>query len=626
MQDEFSINSTRFQKFFDYFPLPIVITDENGAFIYVNKAYNNNLGYSLEDTPNDQVWSMKAYPDIEYRKQILTTINKPGYNPYAPRERKIKCKNGEVLEMILQDIQIGNESLTFFRDITEQRKSERIARQGNLEYRTIVENLRDMIFLLDENLVIKRINKAGKISLGYSEKEMLEHSALDFISKKDHNLVQKMVNIKRRRKINLTLYEIDLLSKNNSFIPVEILSQIIDHDVLGKAILVIARDITQRKKLVEEKLRQKNIESIGFLAGGIAHDFNNILVSIMGNIDLLKLDENSFTQEQREILEDLFSATIQARDLVRNLMSFSKGGSPIRKISDLGKLIKETANFALRGSNCKLVYQIPVNLPLVDIDSTQISQVFHNLILNARQAMPNGGVITIVAKTIEINSQSYLPLKDGNYILISIRDTGVGISIENQSRIFSPYFTTKPNGTGLGLTMSYSIIKKHNGHITFNSRKDYGTEFNVYIPVSDVQVLPIKETQNKPKIKKLGKIAILDDEPSIHVFLKRILSKWGYTVDSFYRGEDLIVELSSSSAKSEPYSLIFMDLTIPAGLGGKETNSKIRVLYPNLNVVVFSGYSDDPVIANYRDYGFCDYMLKPFKIEELERICEKWIS
>ncbi|WP_457556787.1 PAS domain-containing hybrid sensor histidine kinase/response regulator [Candidatus Harpocratesius sp.] len=621
----FSSNQERFQKIVEFFPLPIVISDNQKRLIYVNTAFTSIFGYDLIDLPNNKTWFNKAYPDIEYRKKILQTAKLHGYDPLAPRERKIVCKNGEIKEVIMQDIKIQEENLTFFRDITAQRESERDVLEKEQEYREIVENLRDMIFLLDSNLIIKKINPAVSEIMGYSKQEMIDYSALDFIPNEFHTLIQKMVFLKKMQKTDKTLYEIALKLKNGEIIPVEIISRIIFRENKYVSILVIARDITQRKKQTEEKYREQNIKSIGLLAGGIAHDFNNILVSILGNIDLLKLDTSNFSEEQNDILNDLEAASFQARDLAKQLLTFSKGGLPIRKVTNINSLIRESARFVLRGSNCKPKFRIQPALPHVKIDSSQISQVLNNVIINARQSMPKGGIITIYASSISLHDDSLIPLNNGRYIKIAIQDTGMGIPKKNWSKIFDPYFSTKIGGNGLGLTMAYSIVRNHGGHITFTSEINKGTRFEIYLPISENQDVSPLEKKGISILQKEGKILVMDDDQKIHSFLQKIFHKWGYHMDSCFDGNEILQHLQKSILQNDPYNLIFMDLTIPGGMGGKDAIKIVKNSYPKQNVIVFSGYSDDPVLANHKDFGFCDYLIKPFTIEELKKVCEKWI-
>ncbi|UYP47340.1 Sensor histidine kinase RcsC [Candidatus Lokiarchaeum ossiferum] len=613
----------RFQEIAEFFPFPIVVTDEKGKFKYVNPIFTQDLGYTIEDFPDNRAWSLQVYPDIEYRNQILLETRQPGYDPYGAHERIITCKNGEKKTMIFQNISIGKEDFTFLQDITAQRKIEKEAQKQELAYREIVENSRDMIFLVDSNILMQKINPVVTELLGFTEEEVINHPAFEFIVEDFHSLVKQNIQAKQEKKQDRTLYELDLKKKNGGTISVEVMSRLIYRENKFSGILVIARDIGYRKMITEERFRQQRIESIGLLAGGLAHDFNNILVSILGNIDLLQIENTNFTPDQKEIFHDLESATLHARDLAKQLLTFSKGGAPILKLESIEQLIRDSANFVLRGSNCKCVFDFQSNLPTTEFDFGQMNQVFNNLIINARQSMPKGGTINITVKKEHISAKSLIPLKKGEYIKIQIQDHGIGIPKEYQHKIFNPYFTTKPEGNGLGLTMSYSIIKKHAGHITFRSEKNYGTIFDIYLPITKDK----KIISTSPSISKKinGRILVLDDDPKIHKFLQRVFSKFGYDMESCYDGAEIIGILNQNHAIGKEFDLVFMDLTIPGGIGGKIAVQQVHEIYPELKVIVFSGYSTDPILAQHKDYGFCDYLVKPFTLQQLKEKCEKWI-
>lgn len=621
--DFLSKDRERFQRMAEFFPFPIVVTDEKGAFKYVNPIFTQDLGYTIDDFLDNKAWSLQVYPDIEYRNEILHETKQPGYNPYGAHERKVTCKSGEIKNMIFQNVTIGKDDFTFLQDITAQRKSEREAYKKELAYREIVENSRDMIFLVDSTLKIQRINPAVTDIIGFNEEEMIDAFALDFILPEYFQIIKQNIQLKRDKEQNQTLYEVELKKKTGGSVGVEVHSRLLHRD--GKIIgtLIIARDISYRKMIIEERFRQQKIESIGLLAGGLAHDFNNILVSILGNIDLLQIENTNFTPDQLEVFEDLESATLHARDLAKQLLTFSKGGAPILKLGSIESLVRDSANFVLRGSNCKSIFIFQPDLPTTEMDLGQINQVLNNLIINARQAMSKGGIINISVQTEIISPQSLIPLKKGEYIKIEIQDHGIGIPKEYHHKIFDPYFTTKPDGNGLGLTMSYSIIKKHAGHITFRSEENLGTTFDIYLPISNKkEIIPI--TSNKSQ-KTKGRILVLDDDPKIHKFLNRVFLKFGYEMESCFDGSEIVGILNQNHSIGADFDLVFMDLTIPGGIGGKIAVKKVHEIYPTLKVIVFSGYSTDPILAQHEDYGFCDYLVKPFTLQQLKQKCEKWI-
>jgi len=608
----------RFRKIVEYFPNPIVVTTAKGDAVYINPAFTKSLGYTIEDIPDANSWYQKAYPDPVYRKSKREEYESPNYFKTAPRERHIACKNGDSKNFILQDITIGDEEITIYQDISAQRKAE-------INFKEIVENSRDMIFIFDEKGLIQMINPAVIEILGYSENEIINHSPLEIILPEFHTFLLSAVRAEQSGLRETALHEIDVRKKNGEILIVEYTTRNIIRDGILVGNLAIARDISNRKKMNEERFRQQKIESIGLLAGGLAHDFNNILVSIMGNINLFQMEEETLSEDQKDMLTDLEHAAIRARDLTKQLLTFSKGGTPIKKPESIEEVIRDSANFILRGSKSKCRFNFESNLPPVEIDVGQINQVLNNILINASQAMPDGGIIDISVFREEIEGNSVIPLVPGQYVKLIIADNGVGIPKSKQHKIFEPYFTTKSAGTGLGLTTSYSILKKHRGYITFSSKEDEGTKFYIYLPISHKN-LHVNHKQTKNISIFNGRVFVLDDDENIHKFLRRAFSQLGLDMVSCYNGDDILEDFQAAEKSGKKLDLVFMDLTIPGGMGGKDAVKILRKKFPDLKIIVFSGYSNDPVIADFKDYGFDDYLEKPFSIEQLKAILSKWIK
>ena len=359
------------------------------------------------------------------------------------------------------------------------------------------------------------------------------------------------------------------------------------------------------------------IESLGVLAGGMAHDFNNLLTAIIGNTSIAK----SFTNIEpalSTILEKIDQAGKRAANLTRQILTFSKGGAPVKKISDIGTVIRESAELVVAGPNITCNINIQEGIWSAEIDTDQINQVFDNILINAVQSMENAGAISIDVMNFQEVSQE-LPLPTGKYLKISISDSGPGISQSNINRIFDPFFTTKKNGTGLGLASSYSIIKKHGGHITVNSVTSSGTTFNIYLPASEKA--PVKDDTTKTKtIKHHGRILLMDDEKYIIDVASRMINHLGYDVESVTDGFVALNKYIKAFDEKKPFHAVIVDLTIPGGMGGLETIKKLLEFDPDVKAVVSSGYSDDPVMANYTSYGFKEMLIKPYRIDDIERV------
>jgi nitrogen-specific signal transduction histidine kinase len=389
-------------------------------------------------------------------------------------------------------------------------------------------------------------------------------------------------------------------------------------------------DISDRKRMEEERLRVAKLESVGVLAGGIAHDFNNILTSIMGNIGIARIEAASGNEIQNS-LEQAEKASQRARALTQQLLTFSKGGAPVRKLASLAELLTDTAGFALRGSNVKCRFSIPDDLWHAEIDAGQVSQVIHNLVINAQQAMHAGGTVELTAENMAFDiTQSIgkgLPIKEGNYIRIAVADNGSGISKEHLEKIFDPFFTTKKTGSGLGLATSFSIARNHGGHLSVESVVGDGSTFYLYLPASTQTAAPKQD--KKAAIKASGKtrILVMDDEQGIREIASRMLSNIGYKDIEFAEdGAEAIKMYKTAMKAGNPFSVAILDLTIAGGMGGEETIRKLLKIDPGVKAIVSSGYADATAMAVYKEFGFSGMVAKPYTLAELRKALQDVIG
>jgi nitrogen-specific signal transduction histidine kinase/CheY-like chemotaxis protein len=384
---------------------------------------------------------------------------------------------------------------------------------------------------------------------------------------------------------------------------------------------VILSDITERKQAADEhwkfeQLNQKSqkLESLGLLAGGIAHDFNNLLGGIFGYIEIAKVS----TKEDKvsDCLAKALRTMNRARGLTHQLLTFSKGGTPVKKVGPLFPFINEAAQRALSGSNVSCSFNVPGNLWSSSFDPDQIGQVIENIIINAQQAMPGGGVIDASAENISLTDKNIGSLSAGDYVKITFKDSGVGIPGEILPRIFDPFFTTKEKGHGLGLSTCYSIVNQHGGCIDVESETGKGSAFHVYLPaIKEAIVLSALESVSLHKGS--GTILVMDDEEILRETIANILEFFGYTVVCRENGKNAIDFFSKDFKADRKIVAMIFDLTITGGMGGKEAVAEIRKIAPDIPVLVSSGYADDPVMAEPARYGFTDSICKPFTINEL---------
>ncbi|MBN1522722.1 MAG: PAS domain S-box protein [Candidatus Aureabacteria bacterium] len=390
-------------------------------------------------------------------------------------------------------------------------------------------------------------------------------------------------------------------------------------------VVLVFRDITEKRKIEEELQRAQRMESIGILAGGIAHDFNNILTAVVGNIYLAK----TLVSPQDEVYDVLFDAekaSLQARNLTHQLLTFSRGGVPVKKVTSILEILRESISFSLRGSNVRCEYYKKGKIWNVKVDAGQISQVISNLVINAEQAMPDGGTIKVILSNVRITKKGKRALKPGNYVKIAIKDQGIGIKEEYLSKIFDPFFTTKQKGSGLGLAITYSIIQKHNGFIKVRSEIGQGTTFTFYLPATASQLSRSKKLDKKTAVPGKGKILLVDDEEAVQRVGRRILGYLGYDVDVASEGKEAVDIYSSALKDKAPFDAVIMDLTIPGGMGGSDAVRKIKEVDPKAKVVVSSGYSQDVVLSEYKKYGFCGMISKPYDLEEMSSTLSRIIG
>ena len=395
------------------------------------------------------------------------------------------------------------------------------------------------------------------------------------------------------------------------------------HSEIRGTVLVI-RDISERRRLEAQLAKSDKLEAIALLAGGIAHDYNNLLTAILGNLSMARtlVDEKT---EVHQLLERVERASLSARDLTRQFLTFSKGGQPLKRTSSLPDLVQNTVLFALRGSSVRPEFSFPSNLGLVDVDRGQIGQVMHNLAINAAQAMPGGGVIRISAENRTLASDNPNQLPPGQYVFMTVRDTGPGIPEENLPKIFDPYFTTKKEGSGLGLATSYAIMKNHGGILTASSVPGEGSTFELYFPASSAEKAEFENPESFIA-RGSGRILVMDDDVLVSETLQQILTSLGYSVTLAADGQLAIEEYRKAFSAGNPFDLVIMDLTIPGGMGGREAIQHLRAFDPAIRAVVSSGYSTAPVMANYREYGFQGVIAKPYRVADLSAELKRVLS
>ena len=510
-------------------------------------------------------------------------------------------------------------------------------RTSEARFRFLAENITDLIWMMSlDGSRFSYMSTSVERLLGYTVKEISVLSLGDVLTvssyEKARIVIQEEIVYEQQHPVDLSRFrtvELEHRRKDGSTFWAEIRASFI-RDEQGAIIgfVGVTRDVTERKKMDEEKkkletqlLGSQKIEAIGTLAGGIAHDFNNLLTGVLGNISLSK----GLLSPEEPSLKFLLEAeheSLRAKDLSQQLLTFAKGGEPIKQLTSLDVLVRNTVEFALSGSSVarQFIYEEP--LWPVEADVGQMGQVFQNIVINALQAMPNAGTLMVYWENVMLDQSQdvqRVPLSDGAYTKISFVDNGVGITPEDLSKIFDPYFTTKSSNHGLGLTSVYTIVQKHGGHIMAESQPNHGTSFILFLPACP-QSKVVRPSDSRHKKRGEGKVLVMDDEESIRVLASEMLKVSGYFFEMAKNGEEAISLYQRAQASQEPFSAVILDLTVPGGLGGKEAMEKLLEIDPQVKAIVSSGYSNDPIMAEYRSFGFQAVMTKPYSLQQLSEV------
>jgi len=513
-----------------------------------------------------------------------------------------------------------------YMDITDRITAKRALQESEELYRDLFENANDLIQMAGPDGKYQYVNRAWRKTLGYSQEEINHLSFYDVIPEENHDhcsqIHQQVFEGKKFDHIRVPFKKKD---GGTALVEGSISCRFKDGQPVSTR--GIFRDITKQQRMEKELQKAQKLESVGVLAGGIAHDFNNLLTAILGNISLAKLDSGA-SKKLITMLSDAEKACLRSKDLTLQLLTFSKGGTPLRKTVSIIDLLEESGNFILSGSNVRCQFSFSDNLMPVKVDEGQISQVIQNLIINAAEAMPEGGIINIRVKNVTLTTEDSSLLVPGSYIQIFVSDSGTGISKKHIDRIFDPYFSTKQQGSGLGLAVSYSIIKNHGGLLTVHSKLGQGTTFTIYIPTSQDQVND-KNVENNPGAdsgKHQGKILLMDDEKMVCQVAKKMLTSIGYDVVIVHDGAEALKCYEDAANFRRPFDVVIMDLTIPGGMGGREAVQELLHIDPKARVLVSSGYTNGPVMSHFRDYGFAGVIQKPYRLEELKDLLVSTIS
>ena len=528
-------------------------------------------------------------------------------------------------------LQQTNEELA--RLIAELQQTEETLRERETHYRLLTENASDVVWKVDGEYRFSYISPADERLRGYRSDEVIGRHVFEWFDEEGIATLKKLAlqrqEVEQRGiKSGVVTFEARHRCKDGRWIWGEVSStpeRNADGTITGY--YGITREITERKEHEKELLKIEKLESLGALAGGIAHDFNNILTGIMGNISFAQMFLDDSHKAYKPLAE-AEKASVRAGELAYQLLTFARGGEPVKKLVSLRHLVNETVSFVLRGSNVKGCIEIPDSIDAIEADEGQMNQAFHNIIINATQAMPEGGTLTVTARNETLSDGNPMNLPRGSYVRLSFADQGIGIPEDSLKRIFDPYFTTKSSGKGLGLASAHSIVKRHGGHVGVSSETGRGTIFTIHLPSTSETYSPDQNdsVSQTAADHSGGSILVMDDEKVIRDMTTELLQFLGYTVKTCENGTEAIARYKAAEESGVPFSAVIMDLTIPGGMGGKDAAQQILAIDPKACMIVSSGYSDDPIMSDYRSFGFSGAIAKPYKMAEFGQLLSSILS
>ena len=626
-------SEARFRGLYDNATVGLYRTTPDGRILMSNPAVLRMLGYdSFDELMQKNIEQRDFDPDYP-RSEFRARLEKEGR--IIGLESGWRRKDGTTIFVRESATVVRDEGgrIMYYdgvvEDITDRKRAEEALSEERERLAVTLRSIGDGVITTDLQGNIILMNRIAELLTGWSLEEAMGrplnevfHIIDEYSREVCKNPVEEVLETKRV--IELANHTVLVHRDGREIVVADSGAPIFDKQSNIIGVVVVFRDTTEKQRLLENLQRAEKLQSLGVLAGGLAHDFNNLLGGIFGYLELAQ-QHSAQNDKARRYIEKALTTFNRAKDLTQQLLTFSKGGAPNRKTNSIAPVLRENTLFALSGSNISAHFDFNENLWLCDFDENQIGQVIDNLVINAQQAMPLGGSITVAVQNVQLTAESSVPLNPGKYVMFSVTDSGTGIPPNILPRIFDPFFTTKQKGSGLGLTTVYSVIAKHEGTITVESKPDKGTTFHVYLPVSEKEaseVTPPTITMHKG----IGRILVMDDEESIRETTQDMLESLGYAAFCAQDGQEALDRYQAAIVEKNPFDAVIIDLTVPGGMGGKECIQRLRERDSSVMAFVSSGYSNDPVLANPVMYGFTDKIQKPFRLDELSGLLHRYIA
>jgi PAS domain S-box-containing protein len=533
------------------------------------------------------------------------------------------------VSLIFDEAGRPDELIGVTRDISERLAAEEVAAAERERLATTLRSIGDGVITTDTSGRVMIVNKVAEELTGWSQGEVLGKPLASVLRLIDEATCAPREDpvawvLAHNERVELANHTVLVSRDGTERVISDSAAPITSSGGATLGVVLVFRDMTEKLRLLEAAQRADKLDALGILAGGIAHDFNNLLSGLFGYVDLARRATHGNTEAQ-ECLDGAASAFSRARDLTQQLLTFAKGGQPVKRVGDVGRVVAESSRFALSGARIGSELAIAPDLWPCAFDEGQLGQVIDNVVINARQAMPAGGAVTITAANATLEEGQHPSLRAGRYVKVSVSDTGVGIPSKLLRRVFDPFFSTKQSGSGLGLATCYSIMQKHDGSIDVESEHGRGTTFHIFLPATTARAVGPAGTP-APTHKGSGHVLVMDDESFIRRLVGKMLSRMGYTVLEAADGDEALSVLVQADARGDRVVLALLDLTVPGRTGGREAIAHIRDAFPSLPVFASSGYSDDSVMARPGDFGFTDSIAKPYLFDQLAALLDKHLA